>query len=96
MSSDNSGGRVPANAQSRVGATTLETTIQQKALMNDIARDVVSIVAVIVTLMAFVFAVWATVATLRQSAEAQKSELAVVGRIERLEERILNSILRNQ
>lgn len=62
--------------------------------MNDVARDAVSIIAVIVTLLAFVFAIWATIATLKQSNEAQNLELNIVDRIERLEERILESMIR--
>lgn len=62
---------------------------KEKQLLDEITRDIVAIVATIISLIAFGFAIWATVATMKQTSDALKAEQKVAERIEILEQRIL-------
>ena len=62
---------------------------KEKQLLDEITRDIVAIVATIISLIAFGFAIWATVATMKQASDALKAEQKVAERIEILEQRIL-------
>ena len=66
--------------------------VQRRPVMDDVARDIVAITAAVLTLLAFIFAVWATVATLRQQQNALEAEQRVLNKVERLEEQILHQL----
>lgn len=62
---------------------------KEKQLLDEITRDIVAIVATIISVIAFAFAIWATVATMKQANNALEAEKKVADRIEKMEERIL-------
>ena len=66
--------------------------MQRRPVLDDVARDIVAITAAVLTLLAFIFAVWATVATLRQQQNALEAEQRVLNKVERLEEQILHQL----
>ena len=52
----------------------------------------VKILVFSISSLAFIFAVWATVATLRQQQNALEAEQRVLNKVERLEEQILHQL----
>lgn len=66
---------------------------RKQPVLDDVTRDVVAIVAAILTLLAFAFAVGATVATMRQQKAASDAEARLLGRVEILEERVLDKLV---
>lgn len=68
---------------------------EERALLNAIARDALTIVAAVITLLAFIFALWATVATLNQAKLHAKTERSLLEKIEGVEEEILLALNNN-
>jgi hypothetical protein len=65
---------------------------KEKQLLNEITRDIVAIVATIISIVAFAFAIWATVVTIKQANRILDAETKVSERIEKIELQILEKL----
>lgn len=70
----------------------LEIEKQEKQLLDEITRDIVTIVATIISVIAFGFAIWATVETIRQANLILATEIQASERIEKVEMQILEKL----
>ena len=86
MASENSAGQTLAQEKA---------LDEKKQVLGDISRDIVTIVAAIITLVAFAFAIWATVSTLQQGKKTDELDARIALSLERIERRILRTVDEN-
>lgn len=67
---------------------------KEKQLLDEITRDIVTIVASVISVIAFGFAIWATVETIRQANLILATEIQSSERIEKVELQILEKLNR--